>query len=80
MSIVMLLLSLSKLINLMECLKKCYQFGTNFSLQKKKKKESVQSLFFFRKIPSIVMNHGWRSVNIEKEENNLKIKCSHGKC
>lgn len=72
MSIVMLLLSLSKLINLMEGLKKCYQFGTNFSFQKKRNQ--------FRNIPSIVMNHGWKSVNTEKQENNLKIKCSHGKC
>lgn len=38
----MLLLSLSKLINVMEGLKKLYQFGTNFTFPKK---ESVQSPF-----------------------------------
>lgn len=54
MSSVMLLLSLSKLISLMEGLKKkSYLFGTNCRFLKK---ESVQSPFF-RTIPSIVMSH-----------------------
>lgn len=66
MSNVMVLPSLSELINLMESLKKPTTLlgWQNCSATK----NAIISKFFFRNIPSMVMSHISKCINIEKQE------------